>query len=161
MASNARRWILRGATAVGVLLVLFVMDIVTGSQALSGWPVAVTALVINASTGTPIQNARVSYAFSFDKEADYEPTDTVADGPMTRFEVHMQYCRFEGGVSRHLKAPAHPVPSMYRFEFDADGFLPQRIDGSVGGLVEDPGFRPERGRFGLRLPEVRLKPVSR
>lgn len=128
MASNAKRWILRAATAVGVLLLLFVMDCVTGSQALYGWQVAVTARVVNASTGTPIQNARVSYAFSFDEQANYERTDAVADGPTTRFEVHMQYCGFEGGITSRFKAPAHPVPSMYRFEFDADGFLPQCVD---------------------------------
>lgn len=160
MASNAKRWILRSVTAVGVLLLLFVLDFVTGSQALYGWQVAVTARVVNASTGTPIQNARVSYALSFDEQANYRRTDAVVDGPMTRFGVHMQYCGFEGGFSSRLKTPARPVSSMYRFEFDADGFLPQRVDGGVGELVEDPG-RPERERFVLRLPEVRLKPVSR
>ena len=160
-ASNTKRWLLGAAVALGLLVLFFVIDFATGgSLALYRWQVPVTVRVVDAATGTPIHDARVSYAFSFGERPLYEPTDAVANGPTTRFEISMQYCRAEGGIFSRFRGPAHPVPSMYRFEFVAAGFLPQRVDGTVGELVEDPR-RPWRERFVLRLPEVKLEPLTR
>ena len=160
-SSKTKRWLLGAAVAVGAAVLLLVIDLATGEGfALYGWQVPVTVRVVDASTGTPIENARVAYAFSFTKQPDYEPVGAVANGPETRFEIPMNYCRAEGGISSRLRGPAHPVPSMYRFEFAAASFLPQRVDGAVGELLEDPG-KPSRERFVLRLPEVRLEPLPR
>ena len=160
-SSNTKRWLLGSAVALGALVLLFVIDFATGEGfALYGWQVPVTVRVVDASSRRPIQDARVSYAFSFAEQPYYEPVGAVAAGPVTRFEIPMKYCRAEGGISSRLKGPAHPVPSMYRFEFAAAGFLPQRVDGTVGELVEDPR-KPSRERFVLRLPEVKLEPLPR
>jgi hypothetical protein len=159
--SNIRRWLLGTAVAVGVLVLLFVIDVATGEGcALYGWQVPVTVRVVDASTGTPIQNVRISNAFNFAEQADYELVSAVAAGPSTRFEIPMKYCRAEGGISSRLTGPAHPVPSMYRFELAAAGFLSQRVDGTVGELVEDPR-KPSRKRFVLQLPKVKLEPLPR
>jgi hypothetical protein len=153
--------LIAGASILGVLVLLFVIDVATGSFALSGWQVPVTARVVDASTGTPVQDARVSYAFSSGDESDYQPVDAVVAGPITRFEIHMTVCRAEGGILSRFRSPARPLPSMYRFEFAAAGFLPQRVDGTVGELVEDPLEPSRHRRFVLRLPEVKLELLPR
>ena len=159
--SNTKRWLFGAAVALGVLVLLVVIDVETGEGlALYMWQVPVTVRVVDASTGTPIQDARVSYASSFVEQPDYEPVGPVVAGPSTRFEIPMKYCRAEGGIFGRLRGPAHPVPSMYRFEFAAAGFLPQRVDGTAGELVEDPR-KPSRERFVLQFPEVKLEPLPR
>lgn len=153
--------LIAGANILAALALLTVIDVATSSIGISGWQVPVTARVVDASTGTPIQDARVSSAFSFGEESDYEPVDAVAAGPMTRFEIHMTVCRAEGGILSRFRSPARPLPSMYRFEFAAAGFLPQRVDGTAGELVEDPDAPTPHRRFVLRLPEVKLELLPR
>jgi hypothetical protein len=150
-----------GASILGVLVLLVATDVATGNGfALYAWQVPVTVRVVDASTGTPIENARVSYAFSFAEQPDYKPVGAVATGPSTRFEIRMIYCRAEGGIFSRLKGPPRPVPSMYRFELAAAGFLPQRVDGESGELVENP-HEPSSERFVLQLPEVKLEPLPK
>ena len=157
---NIKRWLLLTSIALGVLVPGFVIVGKGGVFALYRWQVPVTVRVVDSRTGTPIHNAIVSSAFTFGDQSHYERTNAVAEGPLTRFEISMQYCRAEGGLFDRFRARAHPVPSMYRFEITAAGFLPQRIDGINGELVEDPG-KPDRQRFVLRLPEVKLQPLTR
>jgi hypothetical protein len=95
-SSKTKRWLLGAAVALGVLVLLFVVEFAMGvGFALYGWQAPVTVRVVDASTGTPIQDARVSYAFSFAKQPDYEPVGAIAAGPIMRFEIPMQYCRAE------------------------------------------------------------------
>ena len=150
-----------GASILSVLMLLVVLDAVTGTSfALYRWQVPVTVRVVDASTGIPIEDGRVSYGFSLARQPHYELVGAVAAGPRTRFEIDMMVCRAEGGILRRFSGPAHPEPSMYRFELAAAGFLPRRVDGASGELIEDPA-KPFRERFALKLPDVKLEPAPR
>ena len=147
-----RRWLRRAGILLALLILLFVIDAATGSFALYGWQVPVHVRAVDAATGAPIEDATISYAYTFDGAARYERLGAAA----TRPAVRMMYCRGGGAISNLFRGPPTPDLSMYRFEFAAAGFLPRRIDATAGELIEDSGAADREG-LALRLPEIRLE----
>ena len=151
-AREPKRWRRRAGIAVALLILLFVIDVATGSFALYGWQVPVVVQAVDASTGAPIKEATVSYAYTFDDSGRYEPLRVAATGPTVR----MTYCRGGGVISNLFRGAPRPDLSMYRFEVVAPGFTARRIDATEGELFED-SRRPEREQLALRLPDVTLE----
>ncbi len=71
LAKKPRRWLRRAGIALALMILLLVIDVATGSFALYGWQVPVLVRAVDASTGAPIEDATISYAYTFDKESHY------------------------------------------------------------------------------------------
>ena len=102
------KWKVTGSIAavVTVALTAAALDLVLGRQVLHGWDVAVSARVVDATTGASVPNVRARW--SLDGLHPHDVADLHQVGDTVSFTMTMKYCRGEG-----RKDPAKPG----RFEF--------------------------------------------
>jgi len=153
------KWKVTGSIAavVTVALTAAALDLVLGRQVLHGWDVAVSARVVDATTGASVPNVRARW--SLDGLHPHDVADLHQVGDTVSFTMTMKYCRGEGRALSWFWPKPRPRPEWYTLTYEADGYVATDLAGGAGELIKDPA-KLGRFEFAYRLSPVRLRPAD-
>jgi len=128
------------------VIIVTVIEIFTGSNALYKWDVVVSPNVRDYKTGTELVNFNLMYSmFDFN---EYREVRIKNDN----YIIPMEYCRGEGLISSLFNGKATPKPGMYSFKIIVPGYAPKVIQGKKLKVK----YLEQEDEYKLLLPEINM-----